>query len=307
MIYTVTLNPSLDRIVEVEELVYDDVNRITEWRSRPGGKGIDVSRVIKDLGGESIVLGFVGGYSGMELEGELINEGMVCDFTPISGSTRANLIVHQKRKKLETLLSTAAPEVGPLEILALFKKIKEIPRGSFLVISGSALIGVDENFCAQVITAAREKDIKVVIDADENVLRKGVNARPYLMKPNIHEFSRLVERNLTEVDEVIDYAKPFLGNLEYIVVSMGPKGAVGISGEDIFHMIPPKVKVRNAVGAGDSLLAGVIFTLSNGGTFREALALGVACGTASTLNPGTNPCVKEDVVAIKKDVIVKQF
>jgi 6-phosphofructokinase 2 len=307
MIYTVTLNPSLDRIVEVEELVYDDVNRITDEKSRPGGKGIDVSRVIKGLGGESVALGFAGGYGGMELEGELINEGMVCDFTSISGSTRSNVIVYQKKKKLQTLLSTSSPEVGPLEVFALLQKIKEVPRGSFLVMSGSAPVGVDESFCAQVITALREKDIKVVIDADEDVLKKGVNARPYLMKPNIHEFGRLVEKNLTEVDEVIECAKPYLESVEYIVVSMGPKGAVGISREDIFHMIPPKVKVRSSVGAGDALVGGLVFALNSKETFREALHLGVACGTASTLNPGTNQCVKEDVVAIKKDVIVKKF
>jgi 1-phosphofructokinase family hexose kinase len=293
--------------VEVEELIYDDVNRITEERSRPGGKGIDVSRVIKNLGGESVALGFAGGDTGMELEGELVNEGVVCDFTPISGPTRSNVIVLQKRKKLQTLLSTSAPEVGQLEIMALLKKLKELPKGSFVVISGSAPSGMDENFCAQVITALKEKEIKVVIDADENVLRHGVAARPYLMKPNIHEFGRLVEKNLTEVDEVIEYAKPYLDYVDYIVVSMGPRGAVGISRDEIFHMIPPKVKVRNSVGAGDSLVAGLIFALNGGGGFKEGLRLGVACGTASTLNLGVNGCSREDVEAIEKDVIVKKF
>jgi len=307
MIYTLTLNPSIDRVMDIEELVYDDVNRIVTQRGRAGGKGIDVSRGIKGLGGQTIALGFAGGYNGLELEGELINEGVVCDFAPIADSTRMNLIIYQKKKRLQTLLSTASPEVRALEIMALLKKVKEIPGGSYLVISGSAPGGVNANFYAQVVTALKEKGVKVAIDADGDALKMGVEAGPYLIKPNIHELGRLVEKNLVEVEEVIEYAKPYRERVEYIVVSMGPKGAVGISGEGVFQMIPPKVKVRSAVGAGDALLAGVIFTLSSGGSFEEALRLGVACGSASTLNPGTSLCGEEDVESIKKDVIVKKF
>ena len=307
MIYTVTLNPSIDRVVDIEELVYDDVNQIVMQKGRAGGKGIDVSRGIKDLGGQSVALGFAGGYNGLELEGELINEGVVCDFTPIGDSTRMNLVIHQKKKRLQTLLSTASPEVRALEIVSLFKKMKEIPGGSFLVMSGSAPAGVNENFHAQVVTTLKEKGVKVAIDADGEVLKMGVEAGPFLIKPNIHEFGRLVEKNMSEVEEVIEYAGPFQEKVEYIVVSMGPKGAVGISREGTFHVVPPKVKVRSALGAGDALLAGVIFTLSSGGGFEDALRLGVACGSASTLNPGTSLCTAEDVESIKKDVIVKKF
>jgi 6-phosphofructokinase 2 len=307
MIYTVTLNPSIDRVMDVEELIYDDVNRIVEERSKAGGKGIDVSRGIKGLGGQSVALGFIGGYKGMELEGELIDEGVVCDFTSIGDSTRTNIIIYQRKKKLQTLLSTAAPEVRSHEMVALFNKIKEIPKGSFVVISGSMPRGVNESFCAQLVTTLKEKGVKVVIDADEDVLRRAVDAGPYLMKPNIHEFGRLVERNLSEVEEVVEHAKPYGEQMAYVVVSMGPKGAVGICSEGIFHMIPPKVKVRSSVGAGDSLVAGVVYTLNNGGSFEEALKLGVACGTASTLNPGTNLYTREDVQLIEKEIIVKKF
>jgi 6-phosphofructokinase 2 len=307
MIYTVTLNPSLDRIVDVEELIYDDVNRIVEEKGRAGGKGIDVSRAIKELGGQSIALGFVGGYSGMELEGGLINEGVLCDFTTISAHSRTNIIIYQRKKKLQTLLSSSAPEVGPLEIVSFLYKIKQIPRGSYVVVSGSTPVGVNESFFAQMITTLREKDVRVALDADEEVLKRGVNAGPYLIKPNIHEFGRLVGKNITEVEEIIDHAKPYLGAVEYIVVSMGARGVVGISQNESFYMAPPKVKVRSSIGAGDSLAAGILFTLSNGGSFEEALLLGVACGTASTLNPGTNLCAGEDIDIIKRDVIVKKF
>ena len=307
MIYTVTLNPSIDRVVDVEELIYDDVNRIMDGNSRAGGKGIDVSRGIRDLGGQSIALGFAGGYNGLELEGQLINEGVVSDFTPIGDSTRMNLIIYQKKKKLQTLLSTSSPEVRPIEVMGLLKKIKEIPAGSFLVLSGSAPTGVKENFCAQVVTMLKEKGVKIVVDADGEVLRMGVEMGPYLIKPNIHEFSRLVEKNVTEVEEVIEYAKPYRDSVEYMIVSMGPRGAVGISREGSFYVTPPKVKVRSAVGAGDALVAGAVFILSAGGNFEDALRLGVACGSASTLNPASNLFDGEEVEQIKKDIIVKKF
>jgi 6-phosphofructokinase 2 len=307
MIYTVTLNPSIDRVMDIEELVYDDVNPVVMQKGRAGGKGIDVSRGIKDLGGQSVALGFTGGYNGLELEGELMNEGVVCDFTPIGNSTRMNLIIYQKKKRLQTLLSTSSPEVRSLEIVSLLKKMKEIPSGSFLVMSGSAPAGVNENFYAQAVTTLKEKGVKVAIDADGDALKMGVEAGPYLIKPNIHEFGRLVEKNLSEVEDIIEYAKPYQERVEYVVVSMGPKGAVGISRHGIFHIVPPKVKVRSAVGAVDALLAGVVFTLSCGGSFEDALRLGVACGSASTLNPGTSLCAPEDVESIKKDVIVKKF
>ena len=307
MIFTVTLNPFIERTINVEELIYDDVNRITDQWARAGGKGIDVSRGIRNLGGQSIALGFAGGYNGMELEGELINEGVVCDFTRIAGSTRENVIVHQRKKKLQTLLSTQSPEVGPLEVHALFKKVSEIPKGSYVVLSGSAPIGVSESFCAQLITTLKEKGVMALIDADENVLRRGAGAGPYLMKPNIHEFGRLVEKNITEVEEVIESAAPYLESTEYVVVSMGPKGAVGLSRRGVYYAMPPKVKVRNSVGAGDALLAAVVFLLSGGGSFEEALQLGVACGTASTLSLGNSQCAEEDVEMIRKEVIVKKF
>ncbi len=114
MIFTITLNPSLNKTVGVEELMYDDVNVILGEDRSAGGKGIDVSRVIKELGGQSIALGFMGGYNGLEVEGRLTNEGILCDFTRVSGETRTNLVIHQQRKKIQTLLSSSCPSGHPI-------------------------------------------------------------------------------------------------------------------------------------------------------------------------------------------------
>ncbi len=307
MIYTVTLSPFLDRIIDVEELIYDDANIIEEEKRRAGGRGVDVSRVIKELGGQSIALGFIGGYNGLELEGRLINEGVICDFTRINSEMRTNNIVYQRKKKLQTLLSTHEPEVDSLEITSFFNKIKEIPRHSYVVISGNMPKGVNENFYAQMIITLKEKGAKVILDTDGEALRRGVDAGPYLIKPNIHEFGRLVANNVSSVEEIINYAKPYQNIVEYIVVSMGAMGVVGINRNEYYSVVPPKIKVRSSVGAGDSLVAGMVYAMSEGKIFEDAIAMGVACGTASALNSGNGLCRREDVEIIKKDVIIKKI
>jgi 6-phosphofructokinase 2 len=307
MIYAITLSPILNRTIDVEEIIYDDCNQIVEGRSRPEGRGIDVSRVIKEMGGQSIALGFIGGYAGLELEGRLINEGIVCDFIRINDEVRTKTIIYQRKKNLQTLLCTARPEVNSFEIAAFYNKIKEIPADSFVVLGGAIPRGISDNFFAQVTTTLREKGVKVILDADEEVLKRGVNAGPHLIKPNIHEFGRLIGKTVTDLEEVFHEAKPYLNLVEYIVVSAGPRGVAGVSKEGNYLVTPPKVKVRSSIGAGDSLVAGMVFVLSKGGSFEEALALGVACGTASTLNAGGGLCVKEDIEAVKKDVIIKTF
>ena len=307
MIYTITQSPALNRTVEVEEIIYDDVNQIIEEKNSAGGKGIDVSRVIKELGGQSVALGFIGGYNGLELEGRLVNEGILCDFTRINDENRSNIIIYQQKKNMQTLLNTCGPEVKPFEISAFYTKIRELPGDSYVVLGGAMPKGISDNFFAQLITTLKEKGVKVILDADEEVLARGVNAGPFLIKPNIHEFGRLIGKNITDIDEIFNEAKPYLGIVDYIVVSAGARGVAGVSREGNYHVIPPKVKVRSSIGAGDSLVAGIVFVLNKGGSFEEALALGVACGTASTLNPGNKLCTKEDIDLIKENIIIKKI
>jgi 6-phosphofructokinase 2 len=307
MIYTVTLDPIIDRTVEVEELIYDDVNTVVKEKKHPEGKGVDVSRVIGELGGQSIAMGFAGGYNGVEIVGRLINEGILCDFTKIHNETRAHFTIFQRKKKLQTLLSTACPAINEIEVDDFFRKVQEIPANSYVVISGNTPQGMNNSFYAQLITTLKKKEIKVVLDADEEALLRGADAGPYLLKPNIHEFSRLVKTSVNEVEDIVRYASPYEDKIRYIVVSMGAKGAVGISKEGNFHVMPPKINVRSSIGAGDSLVAGIIFALSENAPFEDALALGVACGTASALNPGNDLCKINDVDMIKKDVHIEKI
>ncbi len=307
MIYTITQSPSLNRTVEVEEIIYDDANEVIEEKNAVGGKGIDISRVVKELGGQSVALGYVGGYNGLEVEGRLINEGIVCDFTRINDEIRSNIIIYQRKKNLQTLLSTYGPEIKPFEISALHNKVREVPNESFVVLCGSMPKGMSNNFFAQLITTLKEKNVKVVLDSDDEALARGLNAGPFLIKPNIHEFGRLINKNINDMNDILEEAKPYLNMVDYIVVSAGARGVVGVSRAGNYHVVPPKVKVRSSLGAGDSLVAGIVFALNKGDSFEESLVLGVACGTATTLKPGNTLCTKEDIDIIKKDVIIKKF
>lgn len=307
MIYTITQSPMLTRTIEVEEIVYDDVNEVIEERNTIWGKGIDISRVIKELGGQSVVLGFVGGYNGIEVEGRLVSEGIVCDFTRIHDEIRSNTIISQRKKNVQTLLSTSGPEIRPFEISALYNKVREVPNESYVVLAGSMPQGMSDTFFAQLITTLKEKNVRVILDSDEEVLARGLNAGPFLIKPNIHEFGRLINKNIRDMEDIFEEVQPYLSMVEYIVVSAGARGVIGVSKEGNYHVIPPKVKVRSSLGAGDSCVAGMVFALHNGGSFAESLVLGVACGTASTLEPGNMLCTKENIDTIKKDVIIKKF
>ncbi len=301
MIYTVTLNPALDRTIEVEGLVKDDANRILQEARYAGGKGIDVSRVIKELGGESIALGFIGGYDGLELEGRLINEGVLCDFTRIGGETRTNIILNNRREKVQIMLNAAGPEITPTEIGLFFQKLSSIlPNAEFVVVSGSVPPGVNHNIYAQIITTLKGTGIRVALDADRELLRQGCKATPFIIKPNIHEFQRLTGLRSQRVKDMLKQARHLVEEgIKIVLISMGAKGIMGVREEVAYWAVPPQVEVVSPVGAGDSTIAGFIYALSRGMDFKESLTLAVAAGTAAVLTPGTELCKREDIERIK--------
>jgi 6-phosphofructokinase 2 len=305
LIYTITLSPSLDRNIEVEEFVYDDVNMIVKQERFAGGKGIEVSRVIRELGGQSTALGFMGGYNGLEVEGRLANEGVVCDFTRTNGETRENVVIHQRKKKTQTLLATPSSEIGPFEATTFLNKIKQIPRDSYVSMSGRLPSGLSDNFYAQIITGLKDRSIKTFLDTDGDALKQGVQAGPYLFKPNIHELGRLSEKSVKDQDEVIQNAITYLDSSDYIVVTMGARGAIGISRNETYLAVPPKLTVKSSIGAGDALMAGIVYGFSQEMNFRDALTLGVASGTASTLTAEPARCIKKDIVEIRNQVTTR--
>jgi 6-phosphofructokinase 2 len=309
MTYTITLNPALDRTIEIDDLVLDDANRILREARYAGGKGIDCSRVIEELGEESTALGFIGGYNGLELEGRLINEGVLCDFTRIGGETRTNIILSDRRNKTQIILNAAGPKITPAEIGLFFQRLRSLPRNAeFVVVSGSVPPGVNHHIYAQIITTLTERGIRVALDADGELLRYGCNAKPYIIKPNIHEFQRLTGITATEPMILVEKARAIVaGGVEICLLSMGAEGIMGVQKDEALLAIPPQVEVVSRVGAGDSALAGFIYGFTKGMGLRESLMLAAAAGTAAVMSPGTAHCNKKDVGRIKKEVTIKKL
>jgi 6-phosphofructokinase 2 len=309
MIYTVTLNPALDRAVFVEELKFDDLNRIRREATYAGGKGIDVSRAIKELGGHSIALGLVGGFSGLELQGRLINEGITCDFVTIAEETRTNIIVKDGSTKKQMLLSAPGPEVRPQDVATIYNKVSCLcPSPSFVVMGGSLPRGITPNVYAQFIKVVTNQGGKAVLDADDEPLRLGLGAKPYIVKPNLHELGRLAGREVKDLKGILSMAKELnKAGVEIVIVTMGPKGLVVVSEGLAIHCTTPRVKVVSTVGAGDSCLAGLVLALEQGKPLKEAAVLATAAGTAATLSPGTELCHKEDVERLVPQIKVREL
>jgi len=225
MIYTVTLNPALDRTLWIEKIKPDDSNRIEKEERFAGGKGIDVSRVLTELGITNKALGFVGGFDGEELEGRLINEGISCDFIRISGETRTNIVVNDMKTGNQTIFSARGPEIRPYELMQIIHKIEKLETPEIVIISGSLPPGIHPEIYRKIIEILKDKGAKIVLDADGDALKSSIQSRPDIIKPNVHELSRLSGINLVHMDEIINTARSTCEKgIGIILVSMGARG-----------------------------------------------------------------------------------
>jgi 6-phosphofructokinase 2 len=308
LIYTVTLNPALDRSIEIEEFVYDDANRVRLEERYAGGKGIDASRVIKVLGGDSVALGFVGGFHGMELEQRLLRQGVKCDFVETRGETRTNILIFERKKKSHTSLNASGPDVNEVEVKELIEKIKKLDNPNYVIVSGSIPGGIPKDIYKEIITIAKSKGAVTALDADGEVMIRGIDATPFIIKPNLHEIARLLDRKVDGVSDAAQAAKEMKDRgIPIVIVSMGGDGAVLVSDGISLLGIPPKVEVDSTVGAGDSFLAAFVLSHSRKMDIRECLRLGVAAGAAASMTPGTELARKEDVDDIIPRVTIEEI
>lgn len=295
MIYTITLNPALDRTLWIDRIRDDVSNRILEEKSFAGGKSIDVTKVLKNFGIDNIALGFVGGFAGRELEGRLLNDGIQSDFVRVSGETRTNIIIHEKEAGKQLVFNARGPEIRPSELMQLVEQIERLPCADVVAIGGSLPQGVNPEIHRKIISLVKRCQTKVVLDVDGEALRLGIKAKPDIVKPNIHELSELVGRELQELDEVVTAAREInQQGVQIVLVSMGAKGILMVSHGQEYLAVPPAVKVESTVGAGDSAVAGFISGLVQGRELKDCLVYAAAAGTATTLHQGTALTQKED-------------
>lgn len=296
MIYTVTLNPSLDRVIWVEEIKTDDSIRIINEQHYAGGKGIDASRVVKTLGGDTIATGFLGSFTGLHLEGLLINEGVTCDFVKIADETRSNVIVFTNKSKEHIAFNSKGPDITPYNLATLFNKITNLAKKpSFVLLAGSIPHSINPNIYAQIIHSLRSQGIKVALDADNEALKLGVKEGPTIIKPNTHEFTRLVGKKLeTDAEIIREGQKFFEEGIEIIMVSMGARGLLVFNKDSAHKITPPKIEVKSTIGSGDSAFATFLLGLERGKSIAESAIMGAAAGAATAMSPGVELVHPED-------------
>ena len=289
MIYTVTLNPALDKTVEIPSLTIDSVNRITTLRTDPGGKGINVSKVIDKLGGKSIATGILGGDTGNMIRSALDKMGLESSFLFVEGETRTNLKIIDPVCKTNTDINEPGVTVSA-DILNQLKDqlLEKLQEGDIVVLSGSLPKGAPKDTYNTWVTDCKKTGAKVFLDADGDLLAAGIEAGPYLIKPNNHELSSLLNQTLETPEELAKAARGLMEHgIEKIIVSMGSKGALYVTKDEVLYAEGLKVPVGSTVGAGDSVVAALAVAEESGMTLAETVSLSTATGAANVMCSGT--------------------
>ncbi len=289
MIYTVTLNPALDRELTVPEIRFNDVLRATVVRIDFGGKGFNVSRALHALGGESVALGFVGGGTGARIARGLAGLGIRTDFVEISDETRTNVSIVSERLPQHIKVNEAGPVISPEEGAALLSKVASLAQaGDWWVLSGSLPHGLPPTFYAEIIECVQRAGGRAVLDTSGEPLKRACEVRPYLVKPNAFEATELTGIPVTspEDSQAAVAAIHALG-VAHVYMSFGKAGALLSDGRACWVGAAPVITERNPIGAGDSAVAGVMWGLSHDLPLPEVLRWGIACGTAAASLPGT--------------------
>jgi len=309
LIATITLNPSLDRHVAVENLILDDTNRWVSYKREPGGKGINVSRVLKELGGRTTAYGFVGGFAGRTLKSILKQQGVPCDFTPIKSEIRSNFIITELKTHCQTRISAPGPKVSDGELKKLVAKVISIkPKPRYMVMAGSVPPGVPYYIYRDLIREIKALGITTVLDSADLWLQEGIKARPDVVKPNVREAQTAMGVELAGEEDIIYAVKTLIsGGIGIAAISCGREGMIIGNKDAVYKVVPPAVDVMSTVGAGDSTVAGLVFKLSGGGSLEEASRFAIATGTAATLTPGTELCHKRDVDILLPLVTVERL
>lgn len=300
MIYTVTFNPSLDYIVRVEDFRLGCVNRTDYEEILEGGKGINVSIVLKNLGMDSIALGFVAGFTGRQIEAGIKSKGCRTDFIPIEeGLSRINV---KLKSREESEINGQGPNISQRHIECLYRKLDGLSEGDVLVLAGSIPNTLPSDIYQQIMERLEGRDIKIIVDATRDLLKKVLRYHPFLIKPNNHELGEIFGVTLKDNASIIAYGKKLQDmGARNILISMAGDGAIflGEQGE-IYESRAPKGKVVNSVGAGDSMVAGFLTGYLNTGDCEQAFKLGIAAGSASAFS--RHLATKEEAKRLLKEL-----
>jgi 1-phosphofructokinase len=279
MIFTCTLNPSIDYILSVANFKYGGLNRGTDPSYFPGGKGINVSRILTRLNVPSTALGFSGGFTGAFIEQTLREEGVDTDFVHVNDPTRINL---KLKGEQETEINGPGAAITQAETDQFIDQLDQLTSDDYLVLAGSLPQDLPDDFYLQIVKRLREKSVKLVLDTSSEALKKMVGEPLFLAKPNHHELGELFDVEITSKQQAIHYAKQLHDSgITHVIISMGGDGAIYLHDNTLYQAAVPKGTVINTVGAGDSTVAGFLAGLARGYEPVDAFRLAVASGSAT--------------------------
>ena len=300
MIYTVTFNPAIDYVVRMDQFILDTVNRTTAEEIYYGGKGINVSTVLKELGQDSVALGFIAGFTGNEIAQGLKKQGIQTDFICLKeGMSRINVKIKAQQ---ETEINGQGPHIDAQALEALFQKLDLLQKDDVLILAGSIPSSMPEDSYEQIMKRMDGKGILTVVDATKNLLVNVLNYHPFLVKPNNHELGEIFQTVLKTSDEIVEAAKKLQQmGARNVLISMAGDGAILVAENGEIHQIGvPKGTVQNSVGAGDSMVAGFMAGYLEKNDYLYALRLGTASGSATAFSKGL--AVKEEIERLLQQV-----
>lgn len=293
MIYTVTVNPAIDYIVQLKQLTLGEVNRMDYDNKLPGGKGINVSRILKELGHDNTALGFLGGFTGEFVDHSLQELGLRTNFTKIAADTRINVKV---KAQTETEINGQGPQITADEVQAFSDQFEQLTPADTVIFAGSLVPSLSNDFYLDLIKIIRSKGAQFVIDTTGESLMKTLSEHPLVVKPNNHELADLFGVELNSIADIVKYARKLLElGAQHVLVSMAADGGLMVTKDHVYRSKAPKGTVINSVGAGDSMIAGFTGTFARTQDPQEAFKYGLACGSATTFSEdlATSEKIKE--------------
>ena len=308
MIFTVTLNPAVDRELTVDTISFDTVLRALDWQVDCGGKGFNVARMLKSLGISSMALGFAAGKSGEMLADKLKALGIETDFIWVEGETRTNVSIVSAENGQYVKVNEPGPTITETDLGLLAKKIGErVEAGDWWVLAGSLPPGVPPTYYSELITIIQSAGAKVFLDTSDEALRQNCAAKPLLVKPNDEEAHELTGLPVGTKEEIaaVGRAISAMGPAN-VIISLGKKGAVLVNDGKAWLAASPQIIAANPIGAGDSMVAGVVWGLSQGDSMQDALCKGIACGAATAGQKGTSFGSSEQVNQLLAEVQLQE-
>ena len=284
MIYTITFNPALDYISQVENFEIGKINRTQTEKILPGGKGLNVSIVLKNLGIESTALGFIAGFTGEELKRDIEQRGIKTDFIKVEkGLTRINVKISSKE---ETALNGNGPEITNEDIKQLLEKIDNIKSDDTVILAGNIPKCINNNIYEIICKKLEQNKLRFILDATKELLMNVLRYKPFLIKPNKEELEETFKEKIETKEEIIEHAKKLQKmGAQNVLISLGEEGAILVTSENKEYFInAPKGKVLNTVGAGDSMVAGFVAGYEKSGDYEYAFKMGIATGSASAFS-----------------------